>query len=404
MTKKEILFLLIFSLICLRAYSQDEIELVESVPVETNLNESTLSRTSDVWMKMINEARESIYIETFYFAGKNGEPLDEILIALKNAAKRGVYISIIVDSSFYFNNKETTIDELEGIENIFIAKIPMGRIAGGVMHAKFFIVDRENLFIGSQNMDWRALKHIHEIGVRIKNKELAQTFLEIFYRDMEYCSGVFSNLINSDVSSSNNPVTLDTKDYGKVILYPAFSPVKFNIEGIMDSEETELLKIITNVKDSLLIQIYSYSPKNYNDETYYDIIDKALRNAATKGVRIKMLLPDWAIREKSEKFIKELSTVNNIEIKIITIPQHSEGFIPYARVDHCKYFISDNNTSWISTSNWEKSYFYNCRNATIIIDNENISSDLSKVFNDIWFGPYVDEIDIDKEYKPVKRN
>lgn len=404
MTKKEILFLLIFSLICLRAYSQDEIELVESIPVETNLNESTLSRTSDVWMKMINEARESIYIETFYFAGKNGEPLDEILIALKNAAKRGVNIGIIVDSSFYSNNKETTIDELEGIENIFIAKIPMGRIAGGVMHAKFFIVDRENLFIGSQNMDWRALKHIHEIGVRIKNKELAQTFLEIFYRDMEYCSGVFSNLINSDVSSSNNPVTLDTKDYGKVILYPAFSPVKFNVEGIMDSEETELLKIIANVKDSLLIQIYSYSSKNYTDETYYDIIDKALRNAATKGVRIKMLLPDWAIREKSEKFIKELSTVNNIEIKIITIPQHSEGFIPYARVDHCKYFVSDNNTSWISTSNWEKSYFYNCRNATIIIDNENISSDLSKVFNDIWFGPYVDLIDINKEYKPVKRN
>jgi len=280
----------------------------------------------------------------------------------------------------------------------------MGRIAGGVMHAKFFIVDRENLFIGSQNMDWRALKHIHEIGIRIKNKELAQTFLEIFYRDMEYCSGVFSNSLNSDVSSSNNPVTFDTKDFGKVILYPAFSPVKFNIEGIMDSEETELLKIIENSKDSLLIQIYSYSPKAKNDNIYYDKIDNALRSAALKGVKIKMILPDWAIRESSVKFIKDLSVTENIEIKIITIPQYSEGFIPYARVDHSKYFISDNNISWISTSNWEKSYFYNCRNATLIIDNGKITSELGKVFNDIWYGPYVKEIDINKEYKPVKRN
>jgi phospholipase D3/4 len=402
--KRILVSLLILLLSCSQIFPQDEIELVESVPAETTLNQSKLSRTADVWLSMINEAKESIYIETFYFAGKNGEPLDEILIALKNAAKRGVNISIIVDSSFYFNNKETTIDELEGIENIFIAKIPMGRIAGGVMHAKFFIVDRENLFIGSQNMDWRALKHIHEIGIRIKNKELAQTFLEIFYRDMEYCSGVFSNLLNSDVSSSNNPVTFDTKDFGKVILYPAFSPVKFNIEGIMDSEETELLKIIENSKDSLLIQIYSYSPKAKNDNIYYDKIDNALRSAALKGVKIKMILPDWAIRESSVKFIKDLSVTENIEIKIITIPQYSEGFIPYARVDHSKYFISDNNISWISTSNWEKSYFYNCRNATLIIDNGKITSELGKVFNDIWYGPYVKEIDINKEYKPVKRN
>ena len=402
--KRILVSLLILLLSCSQIFPQDEIELVESVPAETTLNQSKLSRTADVWLSMINEAKESIYIETFYFAGKNGEPLDEILIALKNAAKRGVNISIIVDSSFYFNNKETTIDELEGIENIFIAKIPMGRIAGGVMHAKFFIVDRENLFIGSQNMDWRALKHIHEIGIRIKNKELAQTFLEIFYRDMEYCSGVFSNSLNSDVSSSNNPVTFDTKDFGKVILYPAFSPVKFNIEGIMDSEETELLKIIENSKDSLLIQIYSYSPKAKNDNIYYDKIDNALRSAALKGVKIKMILPDWAIRESSVKFIKDLSVTENIEIKIITIPQYSEGFIPYARVDHSKYFISDNNISWISTSNWEKSYFYNCRNATLIIDNGKITSELGKVFNDIWYGPYVKEIDINKEYKPVKRN
>ncbi|MCB0728378.1 MAG: hypothetical protein KDD00_13000 [Ignavibacteriae bacterium] len=384
-------------------FSQDEIELVESVPAETVMEQSTLPLTKDVWLKMINEAKESIDIETFYFASRKGEPLDEIIDALKNAAKRGVMIRIIVDSSFYYSNEELSIDELEGVENIFIGKIPMGRIAGGVMHTKFFIVDKENLFIGSQNMDWRAIKHIHEMGIRIKNKELAQSFLDVFNTDMEYCTGMFSNQIYSGYSSSNNPLTLNTDNYGKVTVYPAFSPVKLNNQS-MDSEETELLKIIENSKDSLLIQIYSYSSKAKNETNYYDKIDNALRSAAAKGLKIKMLIPDWAIRESSVKFIKDLSIVENINLKIITIPQFSEGFIPYARVDHSKYFTSDNNISCISTSNWEWGYFYTSRNATLIIDNENITSELSKVFNNLWYGPYVEEIDIDKNYPPVKRN
>ena len=44
--------------------------------------------------------------------------------------------------------------------------IDIGTVAGGVQHAKFFIVDGEEVFLGSQNFDWRALKHIHELGVR----------------------------------------------------------------------------------------------------------------------------------------------------------------------------------------------------------------------------------------------
>lgn len=384
-------------------YSQDEIELTESVPEETTLNQSSLSRTADVWLKMITEAKESIDIETFYFAGEKGEPLDDILLALKDAANRGVVIRIIVDSTFYHGNDEKTIDELNNIKNIYIYKIPMGRIAGGVMHAKFFIVDKENLFIGSQNMDWRSLKHIHEIGIRIKNKILAQSFENIFNTDMEYCSGIYSGQNFGGYSNSNMPVTLSTNEYGKITVYPAFSPVKLNTE-VMDSEESELLKILDNAKDSLLIQIYSYSSKAKNEDNYYDDIDKALRNAALKGVKIKMILPDWALKESSVKFIKDLSAVSNIDIKIITIPQYSEGFIPFARVDHCKYFISDNNLSWISTSNWEWSYFYNCRNASLIFNNEKLSADLAKEFNNIWFGQYVEEIDINKDYKPVKRN
>lgn len=32
-----------------------------------------------------------------------------------------------------------------------------GRLTHGVLHSKFWIVDRKHVFIGSANMDWRAL-------------------------------------------------------------------------------------------------------------------------------------------------------------------------------------------------------------------------------------------------------
>ena len=401
-------YLIIILFLSGRLFSQvieDDFELVESVPAETILEQSALPRTSDVWLKMINNAKENIDIETFYFANEKGQPLEEIMNAFKDAAKRRVKIRIIVDSTFYSNN-DKSIDELYGIENITIRKIPMGNLAGGVMHAKYFIVDNENLFLGSQNMDWRALKHIHEIGVRVKNKELAATFKDVFETDWNLCSESRSGLpvhsVNQYVNAAN-PLSLNSENFGKIVLYPAFSPPEINLPGL-SSEEEELIKWINIAVDSLLIQMYSYSPKAKNETNYYDQIDIALRNAASRNVKIKIIFSDWAIRDPATDFIKDLSKVDNIQIKFSSIPEYSSGFIPYSRVEHCKYFIWDNNISWISTSNWEWGYFYNCRNATLIVENTKVNSQLREVFYRSWNSPYSSFVDVNKDYKSVKRN
>lgn len=386
-------------------FAQDEIEIVESVPLETTLEKSDLPRTLDVWLKMINEAKESIDIETFYFANEKGQPLEKVLSALKDAAGRGVIIRIIVDSSFYSKN-DKSVDELEGIQNIAIKKIPLSNLAGGIMHAKYFVADKVNVFSGSQNFDWRALIHIHEIGIRVKNKDIGKTFSELFETDWKLCDYNYYGITNMAVHffvNSGNPVTINSDRYGKVVIYPAFSPPEINMPGL-SSEEEELIKIIDNSKERLLIQMYSYSPKTRDKEFKYDKIDNALRSAASKGVKIKIIFSDWAIRDEATVFIKSLSLEKNIEIKFSSIPEHSYGFIPYSRVEHCKYFVSDDNVSWISSSNWEWGYFNNSRNATLITDNSGINKDLEKVFYRSWDSKYTEKVDVDKKYESVKRN
>lgn len=399
-----ITLLILFSGIA-QIYAQDEIEIVESIPLETPLEKSDLPRTLNVWLKMINEAKESLDIETFYFANEKGKPLEEIIASLKDAAGRGVIIRIIVDSSFYSKN-DKSVDELEGIKNITIKRIPLSNLAGGVMHAKYFIADKSNVFSGSQNFDWRALIHIHEIGIRVKNKDMGRTFSELFETDWKLCDNNFYGITNMAVNifvNENNPVTVNSDKYGKVIMYPAFSPPEINMPGL-SSEEDELIKIIDNSKNRLLIQMYSYSPKTRSKEIKYDKIDYALRSAASRGVKVKIIFSDWAIRDEATDFIKSLSTEKNIEIKFSSIPEYSTGFIPYSRVEHCKYFISDNSISWISSSNWEWSYFNNSRNATIVTDNIKINEELEKVFYRSWDSNFTEKIDIDRKYESVKRN
>ena len=384
-------------------HAQQSIRLVESVPEETYVGSQSIQNTADVWLEMFRNAKQSIDIETFYFADRPGTLLNDIITELKRAAERGVRIRIIVDSSFYAANEKGS-DALEGIDGIEIRKIPLRNIAGGVMHAKYFITDRQNIFLGSQNMDWRALIHIHEMGVAVTDRKLAETFTEIFETDWKLCEGNMGGILNQRLNlvvNRENPVVLNDNVFGTVELFPAVSPVEYSPAG-MNSELTELKELLRKAGDSVNVQIYSYSLKGGQEGEFLQI-DSVLRETAARGVKIRIILPDWATRPGNIDAIKALSVVPNIAVKIISYPLHSGGFIPYARVDHCKYFTVDSDVSWVGTSNWERSYFFNSRNISLIMKNNGINSELNKVFEISWNSPYAEPVDVNRIYEEVKR-
>lgn len=45
-------------------------------------------------------------------------------------------------------------------EGVQVRKVNFGRLTKGVLHSKFWIVDKKHVFIGSANMDWRALTQV----------------------------------------------------------------------------------------------------------------------------------------------------------------------------------------------------------------------------------------------------
>lgn len=45
-------------------------------------------------------------------------------------------------------------------EGVDVRRVNFGRLTGGILHSKFWIVDKKHVFIGSANMDWRALTQV----------------------------------------------------------------------------------------------------------------------------------------------------------------------------------------------------------------------------------------------------
>src|SRR5262249_51216694 len=69
--------------------------------------------------------------------------------------------------------------------------IDMKKVSGGgVQHAKYMIVDGEDVFVGSQNFDWRSLKDIHELGVRARDTRIAGLFARVFTADWDVATPV----------------------------------------------------------------------------------------------------------------------------------------------------------------------------------------------------------------------
>ena len=194
------------------------------------------------------------------------------------------------------------------------------------------------------------LNHIHETGLRIKSKSIAETLERIFEADWALTEG--ENIYDEEIVDTDGDGIGDDLDPSPELatwegspgrdtgyIYLVSSPPELTPSGIPLAGE-ELLKLIGNAEKSIEVQVLQYSLKVYGKDEYWDVLDNALRDAAGRGVQVKLILSDWCKSKPKIDYLKDLSLVPNIEVKLSTIPQWSEDFISFARVEHCKYMVN----------------------------------------------------------------
>ncbi len=136
-------------------------------PYKTNpLSKEVLGE--NIYIQMINDARDYIYIFTPYLIVTN-----ELMTAMKLSAKRGVDIRLVTpaipDKKFIFRMTTTSYREL------IAAGVRIYQYTPGFIHSKCLLADDKLASIGSINMDNRSFYHHYECGTLIyKSKSILE--------------------------------------------------------------------------------------------------------------------------------------------------------------------------------------------------------------------------------------
>lgn len=399
---KKILFSLLLAAAALPVRAA-ELTLVESVPDGTVYGSTHTARPQAVWLEMFNSAKKTLDLEQFYIADREGEVLEPQLAAVKAAVKRGVKVRFLVDKAMLKESERS----LPGLKEAGVQTrvVDFKKAGGGVQHAKFFVVDGAEVYVGSQNFDWRSLRHIHELGLRIKSPRAASDFTQVFEGDWALAGGAEPKKMFPKKGRAELVLSRPEKASlnGAEVSYSlAFSPVGFVPKGA-DTEIGVLVKILEKARHTVRGQVMSYALAEHGSKRWADF-DSALRKAAARGVKVELIFADWTMGGKGDRDIKALAKTDNIHVRISSLPQHESGFIPYSRVEHQKYLVADGETGFVTTSNWGPGYFLTSRGAAVVLQGAAAGQALEDIFARAWNGPYVQPVDPLKEYQPVKRN
>jgi phosphatidylserine/phosphatidylglycerophosphate/cardiolipin synthase-like enzyme len=385
-----------------------KLQLVESVPVETNWD-TRAPNTQEAWVALFDGAKNTIDMAQFYLAHKPGQALDPVLAALRRAASRGVKVRILAEKGMADESADT-LQDLGSHPNISWAWFDISVKTDGIIHAKYMVVDTAIVFMGSQNFDWRALEHIHELGVRIVEPSVAAAFQLLFNLDwVAMKSDRWDHTLRQpDRDHDGLPDGLDPapdrpmcKPGNGPIICPVFAPPSLLPAGFARSLSA-LLELLDGANNTIDIQLMTYDIRD-GEEGKWTVLDEALRRAAKRGVKIRMNIADWSLKPPRIDFLKSLQQVENISVRINAIPEWSGGYLPYSRVDHSKYMVVDNRIGWVGTSNWGKGYFDSVRAVEVYFDDPATTGQLAAIFELGWSGPYAFDLEVDREY-PLRKH
>jgi phosphatidylserine/phosphatidylglycerophosphate/cardiolipin synthase-like enzyme len=388
-------------------------ELVQTAPVETALKSDDLRGPLEVWTELFDNAKSEICIGQFYIASVPGAPFEKVIERLEAAGKRGVKIRFLVDKKGVTGlSDKATVDRLRAIPNLEMRVLDVSQLTGnGIIHAKYLTVDHKVAFIGSQNFDWRAFTHIHETGLRITDAKIVGQVQAIFEQDWAAQATLAAGKAVAPLQAKAAILAGAPPAAALATALPAdanfliASPGGFNPAGVADSEVV-LPALLADAKQEIRVSMLDYAPLSYGPNgtrPFYAVVDNALRAAATRGVKVKLLVSNWNLEKPAIQHLKSLALLPNVEVRIVTIPKASTGFIPFARVWHSKTLVIDGKLAWVGTSNWAGGYFDLSRNMEVVMRNEAMAKRVYALQEQAWSSQYAEPLDINKNYpKPNK--
>jgi cardiolipin synthase len=135
----------------------------------------------EAYLKMINSATESVYLQTPYFI-----PDDSVRDALRIAALSGIDVRIMIpnrpDHPFVY------WAGLSFVGQLLESGVRAYTYENGFLHAKTIVVDEVAASVGSANWDLRSFGLNFETNAIIYDQTVARSLKDAFEKDLEVCT------------------------------------------------------------------------------------------------------------------------------------------------------------------------------------------------------------------------
>ncbi|XP_054649746.1 5'-3' exonuclease PLD3 isoform X2 [Dunckerocampus dactyliophorus] len=392
-----------------------KIFLVESIPQGVDFNSSTTHGSIyHAWLQLMAQARSSVDIASFYWTLTNKDTGTQEPTAnqgeniLKNLAELSGSLSVRIAVNTPQESQPRDDLRVLNASGAAIRTVNMRGLTSGVLHTKFWVVDKKHVYIGSANMDWRSLTQVKELGAVVYNCScLASDLSKIFeaYWFLGESQSIPSSWPSSFTTAYNKdtPLQLPLNNTPSRV-YLSSSPPSFCAAG-RTSDLESILSVIEDAESFIYISVMNYLPtlEFSHPKRYWEDIDTQLRRVAyEKRVRVRLLISCWASTPPAMfPFLKSLAAVYepksklDIQARLFVVPASAEQKkIPFARVNHNKYMVTDK-VAYIGTSNWSGDYFVNTAGSALVVNQTassslepTVQSQLRDVFERDWSSAY----------------
>ena len=293
-------------------------------------------------MEMINGAEKSIEFIQLEF---HYDPtVKKIQNALREAVKRGVTVRGILEDKIYFNPKSNDFLNRFGIESIL--DTPKKAI-----HNKMFIVDSEEVLLGSTNLSGNSIDNNNETNIYVKNRKLGEYFTTYFEKLWE------------DSFAEPEMEVLDIGGIRTVINRQHFDA----LYGLLSGAKKK-------------IQVLVYGMKYYDNEKYPDsrtnrLID-GLIAAEKRGVDVRVILD----RSDYNKILNKINAAakNHLEAGGVEV-----RYDPEATTTHAKLVIADGE-AMVGSANWGYLALEKRNESSLIVSDPETVTFFEEYFNRLW--------------------
>ncbi|CAL8099888.1 unnamed protein product [Calicophoron daubneyi] len=364
--------------------------LVESMPENLTYSWGSPKHASTyfAWNLLLDEAKTRLNIASFYWSllaepNFNFSAVEQGQAIFKKLLDKSKAVNVTIAQS----GPKTNSSELDRMAaaGAQIHWVDVEHLLGrGVLHTKLWSVDDRHGYLGSANMDWRSLTEVKELGALFVNcPELVSDLDKIHSAYCVVANGLPDTWPDNLKTGHNhsNPMQISINGIPSSV-YFASSPIAFNPPG-RTSDLDAIMRTIERARKFIYISVMDYSPEIVSYDTnqsleYWPVIDDALRTASlNRDVEVRLLISRWSHSARSAlNYLSSLRALHGIRgsrlrVRYFVVPSFTaeQQSIPYARVNHNKYMVTDR-TAYIGTSNWSGDYFLYAGGASFVIEEQ----------------------------------